>query len=77
MKVGIGPGGGCTTRITTSFGVPQLQALVTCRVGVGDGVPMIADGGIKRHGGAVRGAAHGRGHGHARQRVCGHAGVAR
>ena len=30
IKVGIGPGGGCTTRITTSFGVPQLQAL--CRV---------------------------------------------
>ena len=31
VKVGIGPGGGCTTRITTSFGVPQLQALVDCR----------------------------------------------
>ena len=51
IKVGIGPGGGCTTRLTTSFGVPQLQALVECRQGVGEqGVPLIADGGIKRHG---------------------------
>ncbi|MEP6593028.1 MAG: IMP dehydrogenase, partial [Acidobacteriota bacterium] len=32
IKVGIGPGGGCTTRMTTSFGVPQLQALVECRL---------------------------------------------
>ena len=51
VKVGIGPGGGCTTRLTTSFGVPQLQALVECRQGAGDhGVPLIADGGIRRHG---------------------------
>ena len=51
VKVGIGPGGGCTTRMTTSFGVPQLQALVECRLAVGDsGVPVVADGGIKRHG---------------------------
>ena len=50
VKVGIGPGGGCTTRLTTSFGVPQLQALYECRIGAGDGVPLIADGGIKRHG---------------------------
>jgi IMP dehydrogenase len=51
IKVGIGPGGGCTTRMTTSFGVPQLQALVECRLAVGDAdVSIIADGGIKRHG---------------------------
>ena len=50
VKVGIGPGGGCTTRITTSFGVPQLQALVECREAIGEEVPIIADGGIKRHG---------------------------
>ncbi len=49
VKVGIGPGGGCTTRLTTSFGVPQLQALYECRAGGGD-VPLIAEGGIKRHG---------------------------
>jgi IMP dehydrogenase len=51
IKVGIGPGGGCTTRMTTSFGVPQLQALVECRLALGgSGVPMVADGGVKRHG---------------------------
>jgi IMP dehydrogenase len=51
VKVGIGPGGGCTTRMTTSFGVPQAQALVDCRLAVGDAdVPVIADGGIRRHG---------------------------
>ena len=51
IKVGIGPGGGCTTRMTTSFGVPQVEALVECRLAVGDsGVGVIADGGIKRHG---------------------------
>jgi IMP dehydrogenase len=51
IKVGIGPGGGCTTRLTTSFGVPQAQALVDCRTAVVDSdVPLIADGGIRRHG---------------------------
>jgi IMP dehydrogenase len=50
IKVGIGPGGGCTTRITTSFGVPQVQALVDCRVAMNFDLPLIADGGIKRHG---------------------------
>jgi len=53
VKVGIGPGGGCTTRITTSFGVPQVQALVDCRAAVGDEVPLIADGGVRRHGSLV------------------------
>src|SRR5262245_16810461 len=57
VKVGIGPGGGCTTRMTTSFGVPQAQALVECRIAAADyadraaaDVPLIADGGIRRHG---------------------------
>jgi len=54
VKVGIGPGGGCTTRMTTSFGVPQAQALVDCRIAVARStrpeVPLIADGGIHRHG---------------------------
>jgi IMP dehydrogenase len=51
IKVGIGPGGGCTTRMTTSFGVPQVQALVECRLAVaGSEVAVIADGGVKRHG---------------------------
>ena len=51
IKVGIGPGGGCTTRVTTSFGVPQVQALVECRLALGDSdVAVIADGGVRRHG---------------------------
>jgi IMP dehydrogenase len=52
VKIGIGPGGGCTTRLTTSFGVPQLQALWECSVAAHGPhpVPLIADGGIKRHG---------------------------
>src|SRR4051812_21020009 len=54
IKVGIGPGGGCTTRLTTNFGVPQLEALVQCREAVGDRVPLIADGGVKRDGGIAQ-----------------------
>ena len=50
IKVGIGPGGGCTTRITTSFGVPQVQALVECARATDGRIPIIADGGIRRHG---------------------------
>jgi IMP dehydrogenase len=50
IKVGIGPGGGCSTRMTTNFGVPQVEALVRCREAAGDRVPLIADGGIRRDG---------------------------
>jgi IMP dehydrogenase len=50
IKVGIGPGGGCVTRLTTNFGVPQVEALVQCRLAVGDRVPLIADGGVRRDG---------------------------
>jgi IMP dehydrogenase len=50
IKVGIGPGGGCSTRITTNFGIPQVEALVRCRREVDGRVPLIADGGIKRDG---------------------------
>ena len=53
VKVGIGPGGGCTTRMTTSFGVPQLQALVDCGEALAGRVPAVADGGIKRDGSVV------------------------
>src|SRR5512138_3789575 len=53
VKVGIGPGGGCTTRLNTNFGVPQVEALVTCRAAAGR-VPLIADGGIKRDGALVQ-----------------------
>jgi len=54
IKVGIGPGGGCTTRLNTNFGVPQVEALVTCRHEAGGRVPLIADGGVKRDGAIVQ-----------------------
>jgi IMP dehydrogenase len=54
VKVGIGPGGGCTTRLTTNFGVPQVEALVAAREGAGPDVPIIADGGIRRDGGIIQ-----------------------
>jgi len=46
IKVGIGPGSICTTRIVAGVGVPQLTAIMDCASGAGD-VPVIADGGIK------------------------------
>jgi IMP dehydrogenase len=54
IKVGIGPGGGCTTRLNTSFGVPQVEALVLCREAAGRNIPLIADGGVKRDGAFVQ-----------------------
>ena len=54
IKIGIGPGGGCTTRLNTNFGVPQVQALVECRAAAGPDIPLIADGGIKRDGALVQ-----------------------
>jgi IMP dehydrogenase len=54
VKVGIGPGGGCTTRLNTNFGVPQVAALVECRAAAEGRVPLIADGGIKRDGALVQ-----------------------
>ena len=46
IKVGIGPGRGCRTRLETGAGVPQLQAIREAWCAVGDAVPIIADGGI-------------------------------
>ena len=54
VKVGIGPGGGCTTRLNTNFGVPQVAALAECRLAAGGRVPLIADGGVKRDGALVQ-----------------------
>ena len=54
IKVGIGPGGGCTTRLNTNFGVPQVEALVQCRAAADGRVPLIADGGVKRDGALVQ-----------------------
>jgi IMP dehydrogenase len=48
VKIGIGPGSICTTRIVAGVGVPQLTAIMNCKA-ISDktGVPLIADGGIK------------------------------
>ncbi len=46
VKVGIGPGSICTTRMVAGVGVPQLSAIMDCAAASGD-VPVIADGGIK------------------------------
>ncbi|MEO0865830.1 MAG: IMP dehydrogenase, partial [Pseudomonadota bacterium] len=46
IKVGIGPGSICTTRMVAGVGVPQLTAIMDCAAAAGD-VPVIADGGIK------------------------------
>jgi IMP dehydrogenase len=46
VKVGIGPGSICTTRMVAGVGVPQLTAIMECAAAAGD-VPVIADGGIK------------------------------
>ena len=54
IKVGIGPGGGCTTRLNTNYGVPQVQALVECRTAAAGRVPLVADGGVRRHGAFVQ-----------------------
>jgi IMP dehydrogenase len=54
IKVGIGPGGGCTTRLNTNFGVPQVEALAACRAATDGRIPLIADGGIKRDGAIVQ-----------------------
>lgn len=48
VKVGIGPGSICTTRVVTGAGVPQITAIVECvKAAAGTGVPVIADGGVK------------------------------
>jgi IMP dehydrogenase len=48
VKVGIGPGSICTTRVVTGAGVPQITAIDECgRATRGAGVPLIADGGVK------------------------------
>jgi len=48
IKIGIGPGSICTTRIVTGAGVPQISAILECaRVAADHGIPLVADGGVK------------------------------
>jgi IMP dehydrogenase len=58
VKVGIGPGSICTTRVVTGVGVPQITAIVDAVSGASD-VPVIADGGVKYSGDAVKALACG------------------
>jgi IMP dehydrogenase len=58
VKVGVGPGSICTTRVVTGVGVPQLTAIFDAVSGAGD-VPVIADGGVKYSGDAVKALAAG------------------
>ncbi|NLA57736.1 MAG: IMP dehydrogenase [Firmicutes bacterium] len=60
VKVGIGPGSICTTRVVAGIGVPQITAIWDCsRAAAGTGVPIIADGGIKYSGDIVKAIAAG------------------
>lgn len=60
VKVGMGPGSICTTRIVAGVGVPQITAIVECSaVAHAAGVPVIADGGIKYSGDLVKAIAGG------------------
>ncbi|HAV24656.1 IMP dehydrogenase [Bacteroidia bacterium] len=55
VKVGVGPGSICTTRIIAGIGVPQLNAVMECAAALkGTGVPIIADGGIRYSGDLVK-----------------------
>ncbi|HEX6070795.1 MAG TPA: IMP dehydrogenase, partial [Longimicrobiaceae bacterium] len=59
VKVGVGPGSICTTRVVTGVGVPQLTAVMEAVEGAEGKVPVIADGGIKYSGDIVKALAGG------------------
>jgi IMP dehydrogenase len=60
VKIGIGPGSICTTRIIAGIGVPQMTAIMNCRsISSKTGVPLIADGGIKFSGDITKAIAAG------------------
>ncbi|HLL81677.1 MAG TPA: IMP dehydrogenase [Longimicrobium sp.] len=59
VKVGVGPGSICTTRVVTGVGVPQLTAVLDAVEGAAGQVPVIADGGIKYSGDMVKALAAG------------------
>ncbi|MCI9646369.1 MAG: IMP dehydrogenase [Lachnospiraceae bacterium] len=60
VKVGIGPGSICTTRVVAGIGVPQITAIMDCyNAAKGSGIPIIADGGIKYSGDMTKAIAAG------------------
>jgi len=58
VKVGVGPGSICTTRVVTGVGVPQITAILDALTGAGN-IPVIADGGVKYSGDIVKALAAG------------------
>ncbi|MBI1368785.1 MAG: IMP dehydrogenase [Planctomycetes bacterium] len=60
VKVGIGPGSICTTRVVSGVGVPQITAIVNaCKAADGSNIPVIADGGIRHSGDITKALAAG------------------
>jgi IMP dehydrogenase len=58
IKVGVGPGSICTTRVVAGIGIPQVTAIIDAVAGAG-GIPIVADGGVKYSGDAVKALAAG------------------
>jgi len=60
VKIGVGPGSICTTRVVAGVGVPQMSAIMECAAAAGsDDIPVIADGGIKYSGDVTKALAGG------------------
>ena len=59
VKVGIGPGSICTTRVVAGVGIPQLSAIYDCAAALDDSIPVIADGGIRSSGDVAKAIAAG------------------
>ncbi|HSV18026.1 MAG TPA: IMP dehydrogenase [Casimicrobiaceae bacterium] len=59
VKIGIGPGSICTTRIVAGVGMPQISAIQDALSGVGNDIPLIADGGIRYSGDVAKAIAAG------------------
>jgi IMP dehydrogenase len=59
IKVGVGPGSICTTRVVTGVGLPQLTAIIDAVEGVQGQIPIVADGGIRYSGDLVKALAAG------------------
>jgi IMP dehydrogenase len=74
VKVGIGPGSICTTRIVAGVGVPQITAVSNVAAALKPGVPLIADGGIRYSGDMAKAIAAGAHCGHGGQHVRRHRG---
>ncbi len=60
LKIGMGPGSICTTRVVTGAGVPQITAILSCsKIARREGIPLIADGGVKYSGDVTKAIAAG------------------